>query len=134
MGGTDDMEVFRMRLPLREIPLEMAADGIETRGVDWGDQLVRHIDLPAGVDFTPLFKGLPGDLCQCPHWGMVIDGAITVRYDDGSEETTRAGEAYYWRGGHTGWTDEGVVFLEISPTAAIEPVLQHLAAQMAATG
>jgi hypothetical protein len=24
---------------------------------------------PAGLDTTPLFKGLPDDLCQCPHWG-----------------------------------------------------------------
>ena len=121
-----------MRAPMEEIPLEMKVDGIETRGVDWGGQLVRHIDLPAGVDFTPLFKGLPGDLCQCPHWGVVLEGAITVRYADGTEETTSAGETYYWPGGHTGWTDGGVVFYEVSPTAEIQPVLEHLASQMAA--
>ena len=35
---------------------------------------VRHLDLPPGADFTPLFEGLPGDLCQCPHWGYVARG------------------------------------------------------------
>ena len=88
-----------MRAPIEEIPLEMQVDGIETRGVAWGEQLMRHIDLPAGVDFTPLFKGLPGDMCQCPHWGIVLTGSISLRYADGSEEVTRAGEAYYWPGG-----------------------------------
>lgn len=122
-----------MHAGLRDIPLEMKVDEIETRGVLWGDQLVRYIDLPAGTDFTPLFKGLPGDMCQCPHWGMVLEGSIHVRYADGTEEVTSAGEAYYWPGGHTGWTDTGVKFLEFNPPAEIEPVLQHLAAQMATT-
>ena len=48
---------------------------------------------PPGVDFTPLFEGLPGDLCQCPHWGYVLTGSISLRYADGTEEATRAGEA-----------------------------------------
>ncbi len=113
---------------------EMKAGGIETRGDDWGELRVRHIELPAGVDFTPLFEGLPGDLCQCPHWGYVLEGSITLRYEDGSQEVTRAGELYYWPGGHTGWTDEGVSFIEISPATQVREVMEHLAAKMAATG
>ena len=113
-----------------QIPLEMKIDEIETRGTTCDDVMIRHIHLPAGVDFTPLFKGLPGDLCQCPHWGVVTDGAITVRYADGTEETTTAGEVYYWPGGHTGWTEHGVTFVEFSPAEAIQPVLDHLAAQL----
>jgi len=123
-----------MHAEITEVPEEMKVDGIETRGVIWGDVTVRHIDLPAGVDFTPLFKGLPDDLCQCAHWGYVTKGSITVRYADDTEETTRSGELYYWPGGHTGWTDEGVTFIEFSPTEAIGPVLEHLASQMSAAG
>jgi len=33
-----------------------------------------------------------------------------------------------------GFSVEGVTFLEFSPTAEIQPVLEHLAAQMAAAG
>ena len=113
-----------------QIPIEMQLGDIETRGETWDDVMVRHIDLPPGVDFTPLFKGLPGDLCQCPHWGVVTDGAITVRYADGTEETTSAGEMYYWPGGHTGWTEHGVRFVEFSPAEGIRPVLEHLASQL----
>lgn len=121
-----------MRYTITDIPLEMELGEIETRGVECGDIYTRHIDLPAGVDFTPLFVGLPGDLCQCPHWGQVLEGSITLRYADGREETNTAGDVFYWPGGHTGWTDEGVTFLEFSPTTEILPVLDHLSRQLAA--
>jgi hypothetical protein len=123
-----------MHAALIDIPLEMQVDGIETRGTTCGGIAVRHLDLPAGVDFTPLFKGLPNDRCPCPHWGYVLTGSITVQYADGTKETTSAGEAYYWPGGHTGWTDGGVTFLEFSPAAELEPVMEHLAAQFAPAG
>ena len=123
-----------MHAAAKDIPIEMQVGEITTRAVECGDQLLRHIDLPAGTDFTPLLRGLPGDVCSCPHWGVVLSGSITVRYADGSEETTSSGETYYWPGGHTGWTDDGVVFLEWSPTAEIMPVLAHLGAQLAAAG
>ena len=119
-----------MHTNMNEIPIEMQVDGIETRGDTWGDVVVRHLDLPAGVDFTPLLKGLPEDRCQCPHWGVILKGAITVQYADGTEETSSAGDAYYWPGGHTGWTDGGVTFVEFSPAEQIQPVLAHLAAQL----
>jgi hypothetical protein len=60
-----------------------------------------------------------------------MEGSITLRYADGTEETVRAGDTYYWPAGHTGWTDDGVVFLEWSPTDEIAPVLEHLGAQLA---
>lgn len=123
-----------MHTTVQDMPIEMQVGDIETRSTESGDFLVRHIQLPPGVDFTPLFKGLPGDLCQCPHWGQILSGSIRLRYADGTEELNSAGDVYYWPAGHTGWTDEGVTFLEFSPTAEIEPVLQHLAAQMAAAG
>ena len=123
-----------MRTPTSGMNLELQVDGIETRSSECGEVLARHVDLPAGVDFTPLFQGLPGDLCQCPHWGYVLAGSIHLRYADGSEEVSSAGDVYYWPAGHTGWTDEGVTFLEFSPAAEIQPVLEHLAAQMAGVG
>jgi len=123
-----------MRMTVTEMPIELQAGDIETRASAGGETLARHVQLPAGTDFTPLFKGLPGDLCQCPHWGYIVKGSIRLRYADGTEELNSAGDVYYWPGGHTGWTDEGVTFLEWSPTAEITPVLEHLAAQMAAAG
>lgn len=61
----------------------------------------------------------------------MLEGSITVRFADGHEEMTRAGDVYYWPAGHTGWTEEGVTFLEFSPTAEILPVLDHLSKLLA---
>lgn len=120
-----------MRASEHEIDIEMDLGEIVTRGEEWGGQLVRHITLPPGTDFTPLFQGLPGDLCQCPHWGVVTSGSMHLRYADGTEEVSRAGDVYFWPGGHTGWTDEGATFVEFSPAAELRPVLEHLASQLA---
>lgn len=40
-----------------------------------------------------------------------------MRYAEDTVETTRAGEAYHWPAGHTAWTEEGVVFLAVTPAA-----------------
>ena len=114
-----------------QLTIEMEVGEIVTRGEDWGGQLVRHLTLPPGADFRPLLAGLPGDVCDCPHWGYVISGSIVVRYADGTEEMNRAGDFYYWPGGHTGWTDEGVTFVEFSPAAELRPVLEHIGRQLA---
>src|SRR6187399_2597534 len=37
-----------------------------------------YFTLAKGVDTTPLFEGLEGDLCQCPHWGFVLKGQLTT--------------------------------------------------------
>ena len=120
-----------MRANEQELDIELEVGDIVTRGEEWGGQLVRHLTLPPGADFRPLFQGLPGDACQSSHWGYVLEGAICVRFADGTEETSRAGDLYYWPGGHTGWTDEGVTFLEFSPAEDLRPVLEHVAAQLA---
>lgn len=120
-----------MRASENELDLELEVGDIVTRGEAWGDQLVRHLTLPAGADFRPLFRGLPDDACGCPHWGYVLAGSICVRFADGTEEISRAGDLYYWPGGHTGWTDEGVTFIEFSPAEELRPVLEHVAAQLA---
>ena len=120
-----------MRASEQELDIELEVGDIVTRGEEWGGQLVRHLTLPPGADFRPLFQGLPGDACQSSHWGYVLEGAICVRFADGTEEISRAGDLYYWPGGHTGWTDEGTTFLEFSPAAELQPVLEHLAAQLA---
>lgn len=120
-----------MRWTVEELPVELEIGELKTRAADCGAIYTRHVNLPPGTDFTPLFVGLPGDLCQCPHWGQVLSGSISLRYADGLEETCRAGDLFSWPGGHTGWTEEGAVFLELSPTAEILPVLEHLSRQLA---
>lgn len=119
-----------MRAAEDEIDVELQVGDLTTRGVEWGGQLVRHLTLPPGADFRPLFVGLLHDRCDCPHWGYIVRGSIHVRYADGTEEVNRAGDLYYWPGGHTGWTEEGVTFIELSPAEQLRPVLEHVGAQL----
>ena len=51
------------------------------------------------IDATPLMKGLPDDRCQCPHWGYVIAGRVTFRFED-REESFEAGDAFFTPPGH----------------------------------
>jgi hypothetical protein len=46
--------------------------------------------LSAGVDTTPLFQGLEGNLCHCPHWGFVLRGQLTTTDAEGTLETVKA--------------------------------------------
>ena len=120
-----------MRASWDEMAVELEVGDIHTRGEEWGDLSVRNIDLPAGADLRPLLAGLPGDRCASAHWGYILEGSITLRYADGTEETSRAGDLYYWPGEHTARTEEGVRFVEFSPADDIRPVLEHLGSQLA---
>jgi hypothetical protein len=121
---------------VHKLPEDLAVEviaGLESKGEEWGDFTVRYVDVPAHNDVTPLMRDFPGGLCPSPHWGIVVAGAITAGYDDGTAETTSAGELFYWRPGHTGWTDDvGCTFIEFSPTALLKPVLEQMARTAAA--
>lgn len=120
-----------MKSPKEQIDLKMQAGDMEIRVEEWGEMAVEHITLPPGTDGTPLYEGLPDDLCPCPHWGRVLEGELHMRYADGSEETITSGEFFYTPPGHVGRTDEGVVFLEVSPADQLRPVMEHLQTKLA---
>ncbi len=80
----------------------------------WGDMLVRYLVFNKRFDVTPYLKGLPDDLDPCPHWGTVVNGQITLRYD-GREETVTSGDAYYAEPGHTAIVEAGTEYWEFSP-------------------
>lgn len=119
-----------MKQQLSNMPKRLEAGGVCIQAQDWGELNVARIRFPAGADAAPLLQGLPGDMCQCPHWGAVVKGAIHVRFADGSEETVRAGEAYYWPPGHTVRVDEDYESIEFSPSAPMNEVIAHLKAKM----
>ncbi len=84
------------------------------RQVDWGGMTVEVGQVRKTMDGTPLFKGLPDDRCQCPHWGYVLKGRMTYRYAD-HEETFSAGDVYYAAPGHIPLMEAGCEYVEFSP-------------------
>lgn len=112
-----------MSTHLNDLPIELDLGELVTRYAEWGDMAVRYAQLPAGTDMGP--EGLPDDRCPSDHWGIVLEGSITLIHEDGRKEVTRAGEVYHWPAGHTAFTDEPVAFLEIGPKGPMRQFGDH---------
>jgi len=107
------------------LPIELEAGELVTRYVEWGDMALRYATVPPGTDMGPVLEGLPGDRCPSDHWGIVLGGELVLTHADGTEETTSAGEVYYWPAGHTAVSPEGAVFLEVGPVATMRAFGDH---------
>jgi hypothetical protein len=82
--------------------------------------------LSAGVDTTPLFQGLEGNLCQCPHWGFVLRGRLTTTDAQGAEETVTANDLFYWPPGHNVKVDADAEIVMFSPQREHSLVIDHM--------
>ena len=90
-----------------------------------------HFTLAKGVDTAPLFLGLDGDLCQCPHWGYVVKGKFRVIYQD-REEMLTTGDTYYLNPGHALVYDEDTELVEFSPRGQYQATMEVAARNIAA--
>ena len=95
---------------LKEGPIEVRSQAVD----GWN---VAFEKWPAG-DYTPLFRGLPGDACLAAHYGYCLKGKAKCIYADGTEEIVQAGQAYVLRSGHTFQVlepFENVEFTQLTP-------------------
>jgi hypothetical protein len=76
---------------------------------------VNFVSIRETHSLAMMLKGLPDDACQCPHWGQVVAGEMTVTYTDGREETYAAGDAFYMPPGHAPSAIAGTDFVMFSP-------------------
>ncbi len=120
-----------MRGSKQDLPVAFEEMGAASRQAEWGDMNVALESAPAGGDTAPIFKGLPDDRCQCPHWGYVITGRFQVRYKD-HEEILNAGDAYYLAPGHTTFFDEDTEVVEFSPKGEYQQTMEVAARNVAA--
>ena len=85
-----------------------------------------YFSLAAGVDTTPLFMGLKGNLCQCPHWGYVIQGKLTTTDAKGTQETVIENDMFYWPSGHNVKVDVDAEIIMFSPQHEHTHVINHM--------
>jgi hypothetical protein len=104
---------------------------MEGRYEELGGYTVGFESFREDADATPLFRGLPDDRCQSPHWGIVQRGSVTFRYAD-HEEVYRAGDAYYAPPGHIPVIEAGTDIVEFSPTDAYASTMTVVAGNLAA--
>lgn len=115
-------------LPVTAIPPHPLTGTLHQHNV--GGMTIGYLDIPAGSDFTPLFKGLPHDLCNSPHWGYLIDGSIDIIYHDGQSETINKGEIFYLPALHTGKTAKGAKLVDFSPDDDMYLLLETMGQNM----
>ncbi|MFF5130761.1 hypothetical protein ACFY41_28020 [Streptomyces syringium] len=113
-----------------DAPVGFAGDGVELRLKDLGgDMGAAFIRFPKGTDMAPALKGLPDDLCQCPHWGYIFKGRLKLKTKHG-DEIYEAGQAFYWAAGHAPEALEDCEFVDFSPTQKFSEVIDHVKSQM----
>jgi len=83
------------------------------------------------LDIAPVLEGLPDDLCECPHWGVVLKGRKLVKYKD-HEEVLNGGDAYYMAPGHSTVTGAGTEWLEFSPSGELKKTNEVVERNLAA--
>jgi hypothetical protein len=122
-----------MRVPKDEVEVRMQIPGAVIRQrMDFGDVSGfdkisgEYFTLAAGVDTTPLLKGLPGDHCRCPHWGFVLRGRLTTTDGAGARETVTANELFYWPPGHNVRVEEDAEIIMFSPQLPHREVIDHM--------
>jgi len=122
-----------MRIVKDDVKIKMEIPGAVIRQqMDFGDATglgkisCEYFTLSAGVDTTPLFKGLEGDLCQCPHWGFVLRGQLTATYARGMKETVKTHDLFYWPPGHNVKVDADAEIIMFSPQREHSHVIDHM--------
>jgi hypothetical protein len=122
-----------MRVAKQDVDVRMEIPGAVIRQrTDFGDASGfgmisgEYFTLAAGVDTTPLFQGLDGDLCQCPHWGFVLRGEITTTDASGVQETVRADDLFYWPAGHNVKVEADAEIIMFSPQREHSHVIDHM--------
>ncbi|MCJ7439147.1 MAG: cupin domain-containing protein [Acidimicrobiia bacterium] len=112
-----------------------AADVIKVEGYEGhfgelDDYTVAFESYTADADMSDMFKGLPDDRCQCPHWGVVLKGKL--KFSDAEGDTIiEAGEAYYMAPGHLPYLYAGSEVVEFSPTKLLQDTLAVVEKNMA---
>ena len=94
----------------------------------YGKISAEYFTLSAGVDTTPLFVGLEGNHCHCPHWGFVLSGQITTTDAAGQKETVKDQDLFFWPPGHNVKVDRDAEIIMFSPQDEHTHVINHMIA------
>jgi len=129
----DNMHITKHDIPVKiDVPGAVARQAQHFGDVSgYGSLAAEYFSLGTGTDIAPLLKGLDHDACHAPHWGYMISGAVVLSYTDGTEETCRGGDLFYWPSGHSVRVEENAEVILFSPQVEHVEVMDHMLAVMA---
>ena len=126
-----------MKINKQDVPARIDAPGAVARQTGdfgtangYGQMAAEYFSLAAGVDIAPLLEGLPGNNCDAPHWGYLLDGKVVVSYGDGTAETVSSGDLFYWPPGHSVRVESDAEVILFSPQKEHVEVIEHMIAKM----
>lgn len=111
-----------MHYKKEEIPIRPGGDD-SFRSVRAGDMEIGFTRADHAFDCTPMYKGLPNDMCPCDHYGYVVTGKLRARYADGTEEVISAGSVYWIPKGHWLIYEEPTTHVEINPHRELDQAM-----------
>lgn len=122
-----------MRIAKSDVPARLSVPGAVARqtghfgdATGLGKMAGEYFSLAAGTDIAPLLNGLKDNLCQCPHWGYMLQGRLTVTYKEGGSEEVSGGDLFYWPPGHTVRVDDDAELVLFSPHHEHAHVIDHM--------
>lgn len=122
-----------MRIAKDQIPAKINVPGAVARQTaEFGDatgytkMAGEYFSLGAGTDIAPLLKGLQDDACHAPHWGYLISGEVVVTYTNGTEDTCRGNDLFYWPPGHSVRVVQDAEVILFSPQHEHTEVMDHM--------
>jgi hypothetical protein len=122
-----------MRVAKKDVDVQMEIPGAVLRQrKNFGDAgglgsiSGEYFSLATGVDTTPLFVGLDGGVCDCPHWGFVLKGRITTTNARGEKETVSTDDLFYWPPGHNVRVEDDAEIVMFSPEHPHTAVIDHM--------
>lgn len=122
-----------MRISKDDVPVKVKAPGAIARqqenfgnAAGYSEIGGEYFSMAAGTDLAGLLEGLEGDACQSPHWGYLIEGEVVVSYTDGTEETVRTADLFYWPPGHSVRVVEDAEIILFSPQHEHSAVMKHI--------
>ena len=77
----------------------LSNDAGSHKSMCYGEMVCSLVDFKKGTDLTPIISQLPSGWCQVPHWGYMIKGHVDVKYSDGSEDSVKTGDIFYFKPG-----------------------------------
>ena len=123
-----------MHCAMKELPLvDDYGEGFCSRMSEWGGMIVSYETFPKGTDAAPLFKGLPDDMCQSPHWGYIVRGRVRIKTARGETFVLKTGEVYYLEPGHVPFFEEDTEVLEFSAKNEYQQTIDIVNKNIAAT-
>ncbi|MCJ8166296.1 cupin domain-containing protein [Pontibacter sp. E15-1] len=122
-----------MKIAKQDIEVKLEIPGaIIRQATNFGDASglgkisAEYFSLSAGVDTTPLFVGLEGNMCQSPHWGFLMSGQLTSTNAEGTQEVVNANDLFYWPPGHNILVNQDAEIVMFSPQKEHSHVINHM--------